>query len=182
MSEPRVIKRYSNRKLYDTANSRYVTLDQIAVLVKAGEEVSIIDNTSKDDLTSVTLAQIILEEEKRRKSFLPLSALKSIIRSGGEGLQDIVHSLRDGAGKFIGLAREGGAEPRSEEEKGRDVIREFLEGSQKAFEEWQKRVDEQVRAAVQAVTPVTLADLSRELRALRDRIEELECKLGGPGE
>ena len=62
MSESRVIKRYANRKLYDTQHSRYVTLEQIAEMVREGEDVRIIDNTSKEDLTSVTLAQIILEE------------------------------------------------------------------------------------------------------------------------
>ena len=74
MSEPRVIKRYANRKLYDTQSSQYVTLDQIAQMIRAGEEVRVLDNNSKDDLTSVTLAQIIFEEEKRQKSFI-LSAM-----------------------------------------------------------------------------------------------------------
>src|SRR5215208_6177968 len=53
--EPKVIKRYTNRKLYDTVESRYVTLDEIAAMIKAGAEVKIIDNRTKEDLTSVTL-------------------------------------------------------------------------------------------------------------------------------
>ncbi len=57
----KIIKRYTNRKLYDTVESRYVTLDEIAAMVKAGAEVKIIDNRSKEDLTTVTLAQIIFE-------------------------------------------------------------------------------------------------------------------------
>src|SRR4051794_12277240 len=57
----RVIKRYSNRKLYDTKDSRYVTLLQIAEMVRSSEEVQIIDNNTKEDLTEVTLAQIIYE-------------------------------------------------------------------------------------------------------------------------
>src|SRR5512143_4285033 len=63
--QPKIIKRYTNRKLYDTVESRYVTLDEIAEMIKAGSEVKIIDNRTKDDLTSVTLAQIIFEEEKK---------------------------------------------------------------------------------------------------------------------
>ena len=86
MAEPRVIKRYANRKLYDTQRSRYVTLEQIRDMIKAGEEVQIVDNTSKEDLTAVTLAQIIFEEEKRT-SFLPLTALQNIIQSGGQSIQ-----------------------------------------------------------------------------------------------
>ena len=79
----RLIKRYANRKLYDTRASHYVTLDQIAEMIQKGEEVKVVDNNSKDDLTSVTLAQIIFEKEKRQRSFLPLSALRLIIQSGG---------------------------------------------------------------------------------------------------
>src|SRR2546428_4595966 len=82
--EPKVIKRYTNRKLYDTVESRYVTLDEIAHMIKGGAEVKIIDNRSKEDLTSVTLAQIIFEEEKKR-SQMPLGVLREIIRHGGEG-------------------------------------------------------------------------------------------------
>src|SRR5690349_2736539 len=81
--EPKVIKRYTNRKLYDTVESRYVTLDEIAQMVKAGTEVQIVDNRTKEDLTSVTLAQIIFEEEKKT-SKMSLRTLKELIRHGGE--------------------------------------------------------------------------------------------------
>src|SRR3954452_8921327 len=83
--EPKVIKRYTNRKLYDTVESRYVTLDEIAQMIKDGAEVKIVDNRSKEDLTSVTLAQIIFEEEKKR-SQMPLGVLREIIRHGGEAV------------------------------------------------------------------------------------------------
>ena len=65
VADPKIIKRYTNRKLYDTVESRYVTLDEIGEMVKRGVEVQIVDNRSKGDLTSVTLAQIIFEEEKK---------------------------------------------------------------------------------------------------------------------
>src|SRR2546423_11270540 len=81
--EPKVIKRYTNRKLYDTVESRYVTLDEIAQMIKGGAEVKVLDNRTKEDLTSVTLAQIIFEEEKKR-SQMPLAVLREIIRHGGE--------------------------------------------------------------------------------------------------
>ena len=80
-NDPRVIKRYANRKMYDTLKSRYVTLDQIAEMVREGEDVRIVDNNSKEDLTSITLAQIIFEEEKRGPR-LPVEGLRRIIRSG----------------------------------------------------------------------------------------------------
>src|SRR5262249_21722937 len=88
--EPKVIKRYTNRKLYDTVESRYVTLDEIAEMIKGGTEVKIIDNRSKEDLTSVTLAQIIFEEEKKQ-SQMPLALLREIIRHPGESFQAFFH-------------------------------------------------------------------------------------------
>src|SRR5215204_5654578 len=84
MPETRIIKRYANRKLYDTEHSRYVTLDQISEMIRNGDDVKIVDNKTKEDLTTVTLAQIIFEEEKKQRSFLPLGAMRSIIQSGGE--------------------------------------------------------------------------------------------------
>src|ERR1700730_2047385 len=80
----RIIKRYSNRKLYDTKDSRYVTLLQIAEMVRAGEEVQIIDNNTKDDLTEITLAQIIYEEQKAHSRNAPLQTLKELIHQRTE--------------------------------------------------------------------------------------------------
>ena len=83
---PRLIKRYANRKLYDTERSAYVTLEEIADMVKAGDDIQIVDNRSGEDLTGVTLTQIIYEDQKKPDSStgLPLSALRSIIQQGGE--------------------------------------------------------------------------------------------------
>lgn len=78
--ERRVVKRYSNRKLYDTRDSRYVTLPQIADMIRAGEDVQIIDNATKEDKTDITLALIISEELKARPRGIPLSTLKLLIR------------------------------------------------------------------------------------------------------
>src|ERR1043166_6885281 len=84
MPETRIIKRYADRKLYDTEHSRYVTLDQISEMIRAGDDVKIVDNKTKEDLTTVTLAAIIFEEEKKQRSFLRLNGMLNIIQSGGE--------------------------------------------------------------------------------------------------
>lgn len=76
----RVIKRYSNRKLYDQRDSGFVTLPRIAEMVRAGEDVQIIDNMTKTDVTEVTLALIIYEEQKARRSSVPLQTLKELIQ------------------------------------------------------------------------------------------------------
>jgi polyhydroxyalkanoate synthesis repressor PhaR len=85
---PRVIKRYANRKLYDTERSCYVTLDEIAQMIKDGDDVVVVDNKTKDDLTAVTLAQIIVEEEKKVQK-MPLKLLRSIIQSGNEAISNL---------------------------------------------------------------------------------------------
>lgn len=81
MTTARTIKRYSNRKLYDTRDSRYVTLDHIASMVRAGDDVRVVDNATRQDLTTATLAQIIFEEEKKTPK-LSLVGLRKIIQNG----------------------------------------------------------------------------------------------------
>lgn len=88
LKQAKVIKRYANRKLYDTERSCYVTLDEISTMIKEGEEVRVIDNKSKDDLTAVTLAQIIVEEEKKVAK-MPLKLLRSIIQSSNDAIGDL---------------------------------------------------------------------------------------------
>jgi polyhydroxyalkanoate synthesis repressor PhaR len=77
----RTIKRYSNRKLYDTEDKRYITLDHIAQLIRAGHDVEVVDNVTGEDLTAVTLSQIIFEQQKRG-SQTPLGFFTSLIRFG----------------------------------------------------------------------------------------------------
>jgi len=88
-----IIKRYPNRKLYDTAAKQYVTLDGIAELIKQGEEVQIIDHQSGEDLTAVTLTQIIFEQEKKEGGFLPRSILTGLIQSSGQTLTGLKRTL-----------------------------------------------------------------------------------------
>src|SRR5258708_22995408 len=89
----RVIKRYSNRKLYDTRDSRYVTLQQIGEMVRAGEEVQIIDNKTKEDKTEVTLALILSEDLRSQPRSVPLGALRDLIQQRGSKL---LTSVREG--------------------------------------------------------------------------------------
>ncbi len=85
-----VIKRYSNRKLYDTESKRYVTLEDLADFIRKGEDVRVVDHNTGDDLTSVTLLQVIFEEEKKIGGLLPQVFMTRLIRAGG----DTVNALR----------------------------------------------------------------------------------------
>ncbi len=77
----RTIRRYSNRKLYDTADSHYVTLQGLAALIRQGEEVQVVVHSTGADITASTMAQVIFEEEKRTPR-LPAQALRDIIVNG----------------------------------------------------------------------------------------------------
>lgn len=82
MKEVKIIKRYQNRKLYDTHESTYVTLDEIAKMIKGGEDLRVIDNKTKNDITAATLTQLLYESEKKAKIQPPVELLKEIIRHG----------------------------------------------------------------------------------------------------
>jgi polyhydroxyalkanoate synthesis repressor PhaR len=88
-----VIKRYSNRKLYDTAAKRYVSLDIIADFIRDGEDIQVVDHATGDDLTLVVLAQIIAEQQRKQGGFLPLSLLTGWIQAGGETLTSLRRAM-----------------------------------------------------------------------------------------
>jgi polyhydroxyalkanoate synthesis repressor PhaR len=188
--EPKVIKRYTNRKLYDTVESRYVTLDEIAEMVKAGIEVKIVDNRTKEDLTSVTLAQIVFEEEKK-KSQMPLDVLREIIRRPGDTLSDFfksevsprVASIREEAesrlDKLLGRdGEEAGAAPAPTPTDGAAAKEkeDLIKQAQRGLEDIQKKIDERVKAVVDNVVG-NLPAMGRDIASLIQRIDQLEKKL-----
>lgn len=87
MNQTKIIKRYSNRKLYDTIESKYVTLNDISEMVRKGIDVKIVDNQTNKDITSAVLAHVLFNEEKSRSN-LSIGMLKELIQSGQETLSD----------------------------------------------------------------------------------------------
>jgi len=85
-----VIKRYANRRLYDTAASRYVNLDDIAALVREGRDLKVVDATTGQDLTRVTLTQIITEDARDKPTGLPLELLRQLIVASDEVRQEFI--------------------------------------------------------------------------------------------
>jgi len=82
------IKKYSNRRLYDSTNKRYVTLEDIAFLIREGSEIKVIDSQSGDDISKVILIQVILESEKNKEDILPVSFLHMLIKYGNKVAKD----------------------------------------------------------------------------------------------
>jgi polyhydroxyalkanoate synthesis repressor PhaR len=188
MPDTRIIKRYANRKLYDTEHSRYVTLDQISEMIRNGDDVKIVDNKTKEDLTTVTLAQIIFEEEKKQRSFLPLAAMRNIIQSGGAWFAEAQRRVQ---GILPGKRKEGEEEPVVESDsteqgdetafrkRSLDSLREWVDTSKHRLDDWQKQVDAKIRTTIDGIsqTIAPWGSVNKDVRALADRIDELEAKL-----
>ncbi len=81
MSDVRIIKRYQNRKLYDTHQSCYVTLEEIAQIIREGHEIQVIDNKTKNDITYITQIQLLFDQEKKANRSGDVELLKRVIRS-----------------------------------------------------------------------------------------------------
>jgi len=187
MSVPKIVKRYANRKLYDTERSCYVTLDDISAMIKAGEEVRVVDNKSGEDLTSVTLAQIIFEAEKK-KNFMPLGLLRDLIQNGGDSItefarervervQTAAHEIKETAQK-LRTDLEGKID-RLTHRQGDDGVQakvtELVATTQKAFDDLQKSVEERVKGSDGAVS--RYATLGRDMEDIRQRLASLEERI-----
>ena len=197
MSGTKIVKRYANRKLYDTERSCYVTLDDISTMIKSGEEVQVIDNKTGDDLTSVTLAQIIFETEKKAH-FMPLNLLRGLIQQSGENIggfareqvetvQSRAQDIRDTAsdtvtritsqfGETVGRVIKPGAEGGEEVAEGTESkqspasVKEMLSSSQKNLEEIQRGIEERVQEGLSGVSE----GFTREVEDILDRLGSLK--------
>lgn len=186
----RVIKRYSNRKLYDTRDSRYVTLQQIGEMVRAGEEVQIIDNKTKEDKTEMTLALILSEDLKSQPRSVPLGALRDLIQERGGKL---LTQIKEGPlGRFMpGTAGAGTAEvpleppvevaPPVEEKRAEDKRAEEKRAEEKKgrlselMESSISSLDERIRTIVPSAK--SFAELRDEVQRLSARLDEIERRL-----
>ena len=97
----RLIKRYESRKLYDTEESRYVSLDEIAAWVRTGQEVRVMDNATSNDVTSQTLTQIILDEGRKGTSFIPSELLHDLVRLGERAVSTGMEQVQHGVDRLI---------------------------------------------------------------------------------
>lgn len=97
----RLIKRYESRKLYDTEESRYVSLEEMASWIRQGQEVKVVDNATGADVTSQTLTQIILDEGRRGTSFLPSDLLHDLVRVGEKAMHNGIEQVQNGVDRLV---------------------------------------------------------------------------------
>jgi len=176
----KVIKRYQNRKLYDTHQSCYVTLDEIAEMIMRGEEVAVIDNRSKKDITSSTLTQIIFEKQKRSKTIIPVATLRDIIQVGGGTFSGFLSKSSDTGSAVLSRAkadldRAFGAEAN---------LRGAFQITQRAAEDLKRVIDDKALnnpgASKDALNAAQnqLQNLSSQLNNLEKLIEAVESRSG----
>ena len=158
-----VIKKYGNRRLYDTAGSRYVNLDDIAVLIREGKDLKVVDAKTGQDLTRVTLTQIITEDAKEKPTGLPLELLRQLIVASDEVRQEFImwylKSAFDTYAKVQDAVQSRLGEVQSAITSPMEVIRKFLGSSG---------------------PPPPKPEADSELDALRKRVAELEATLASP--
>ncbi len=157
-----VIKKYANRRLYDTSNSRYINLEDIAGLVRNGKDVQVVDAASGEDITRVTLTQIIVEDAKEQPTGLPLELLRQLIvasdRVGQEFIMWYLKSAFDTYQKVQSSLQTRLTEMHSAALSPLQMMKSFIQNS----------------------PPEKGNEPSEELRELRKRISELESRRQKP--
>jgi polyhydroxyalkanoate synthesis repressor PhaR len=157
------IKKYGNRRLYDTAGSRYVNLEAIAALVREGKQVQIVDAKTGQDLTRVTLTQIITEDAKDKPTGLPLELLRQLIIASDEVRQEFVMWYLKSAFDSY--------------QKVQDAVQNRLGEVQSAI---LSPVETMQRFLGKPVVSQARVGAEPELDALRKRVAELEAQLPKP--
>lgn len=171
----KLIKRYSNRKLYDTERSSYVTLEEISQMVRDGSELRIVDNKSGEDITSVTLAQIVFEQEKKDKRTLPMQALRDMIRSPSDFISRLsrdVTDMREDAKSQVEKVKRTAAQQQAEVVA---PVREFLDSIPRALEEVQARIDLRIGESFEQLKH--LPETVDQVRRLKAEVARLQKKL-----
>jgi polyhydroxyalkanoate synthesis repressor PhaR len=184
--QPVTIKKYANRRLYNTGTSTYVTLEDLAVMVKKGEDFVVFDAKSGEEITRSVLAQIIFEQEgKEGQNLLPINFLRQLIRFYGDSMQMLVprfleasiESLTREQGKFreqmaqaFGVGSFGTME---------EQVRRNMEMFQRTFAMFAPFARREAQAAAEGTAerpPGEIDELKRQLNEMQKRLDRLSDK------
>jgi polyhydroxyalkanoate synthesis repressor PhaR len=148
-SDKLIIKRYGNRRLYNTETRSYINYQELAKIIRDGSDVQVIDSTSKEDVTKAVLIQVILEEEKNKKTILPTEFLFQLLRTREDSVQDFfknhlsasfnayLKTKEEFDNRFRTMLEMATAAPQMWEKliPGAEVMKEILTGKKKEDEE-----------------------------------------------
>ena len=179
-----VIKRYPNRKLYNTETKQYITLEEIAHLIRLGEEIHVVDNATGEDLTTLTLTQIIFEQEKKQSGFLPRNILSGLIQTGGDRLNNLQRTLAATVGimrnaddeirRRMAVLIKTGELPETEGQRLLDQLLNLGSTSQEGGAPADPRVLEQ---EIEQILSKRKVPTRKDVDALLDQLESLAGKL-----
>ena len=155
-----VVKKYGNRRLYDTSGSRYVNLDDIAGFIREGKDVKVVDAKTGEDLTRVTLTQIITEDAKEKPTGLPLELLRQLVVASDQARQEFIMWYLKSAFDTYQTVQ--------------DAVQNRLSEMQSAIVSPVEAVKRLLSGALSSPPP---AEESSELSTLRERVAELEARL-----
>jgi polyhydroxyalkanoate synthesis repressor PhaR len=187
----RIIKRYSNRKLYDTEDKRYITLEQIQQLVKDGQDIKVVENQTGEDLTTVTLSQILLEQEKRKEGKLPKSFFMDLVQRSSSTVVDFMRknvlnyfdssmlseeTLTENVDQLV----KSGEIPQEEAKQLKDEIKSRTHTFKQRLDELVERRVQDVLAKLNIPTKAEIERLNAKLDELSRRLEAQETPSDGP--
>jgi polyhydroxyalkanoate synthesis repressor PhaR len=173
---PIIVKKYANRRLYDTESSAYITLDDLAGLVRGNRDFVVYDARTGDDITRTVLTQIIMDEETRGRSILPTSFLRQLIGFYGDSLQGVVPEYLEQMMAHFAARHDGSSDaredllPESMRQGGRDDVA-MLERAARVF--GPVVAVRQAQEAERSIKP-TREELQHEIGALKAEIERLK--------
>jgi polyhydroxyalkanoate synthesis repressor PhaR len=163
-----IIKKYANRRLYDTESSSYITLERLAEMVRQKREFQVVDAKTGEDITHNVLTQIIMDEEARGQTMLPVNFLRQLISMYGDSMQSMVPQYLDASMLAF--------------RKNQAQFQKAMEGAFGGgpFAEIARRNMEMFEAATSAFKPKTIGDESAkddEIAALKAQMAELQSKI-----
>ena len=177
-----LIKRYANRKLYNTDTSRYITLKGIAELIEGGDEVRVIDNETGEDITSIALSQILVDSERTNRA-VPRTLLSDLIQKSGDALYGAlkrgVGDAQDGIGELQRNVKHAIKSREQEAQRVRDAWNDQRSG-------WRSEWDTMIHGAVERVFKTLdlpsrsdIEALNDNLARVADALEQLDAHRGG---
>lgn len=180
-----VVKRYANRKMYDTHAKRYITLEEISSLVRDGTEVRVIDNKSGEDITGITLSQIVTEKERRHEGLLPRTFFTEVIQKSGRTMIDTAKRLvsgwfgsalldEDEISRTVDGLVEAGKIARAQAD---ELKRSLTEKASLSWKKLDDAINKRIEAALGKLSLATRGDVER----LKATITELEARLAEGG-